>query len=244
MPYARKRSYSSRPFKRTRLYGKRRTFRKRPRARSVNVRTAGFLGAELKFVEQAGTNVSVPFAIAGSELDDATNKCLNPVAQGVGQSQRDGRQYIMKSIQVKGSVSCALRADSADAAIGGVTRVVLVMDKQTNGVQFNAEDVLDETIVNPIDAWRKLEFSKRFDILAEKTMTMHYTNSATDGSNTGSYAGVTKHFSFFKKLNVKVNCTTTGATIAAISDNSLHLFAFGFVASTNISWSSRLRFVG
>lgn len=244
MPYARKRSYSARPYaKRTRLFGKRRTVR-RPRARSLNVRTAGFLGAELKFLDSARANVSLTSAIAGSEIDNATALCLNGIIQGTGQSERDGRQYIMKSIQVNGIVFVPVANDKADAPPNSSVRILLIMDKQTNGVQFSAENVLDATIADNANAFRKLEFSRRFDILAEKRLNLDRTTSHNDAVATGSYTGQCKAFSFYKKLDVKVNCTATAATVASISDNSLHLMAITQNGDATITWSSRLRFVG
>ena len=58
-----------------------------------NVRTGGFLNMELKFYDTANTGININTSTDGSagEQDPTSKNCLNAVAQGDGEQQRDGR---------------------------------------------------------------------------------------------------------------------------------------------------------
>lgn len=210
-----------------------------------NYRTGGYEGLEVKFLDSTKAATAVVATAAGAEQDPATANCLNGVAQGDGESNRDGRKYTIKRVSVHGTVNLVVGDDQA-SAIGGVgVRVMLVHDSQTNGAQLNSEDVVADVANFDYLSFRNLQYEKRFKVLAEKTLTLDYINSQTDGSNTASLGGQRKHFSFDKKLNMPVICTGTTGTVAAISDNSLHLIA---IASTGVicqvAYNARIRFVG
>jgi len=216
-----------------------------------NPRIGGFMGIELKFkdtslVDQA---ITAPTNAAGGELDPATVLCLNPIAQGDGESERDGRQCMMKSCYVTGIISEPASSDNADAQSGGTYYVALVQDTQTNGAQLNSEDVF----TNPGGAaktaplvLRDLQYSARFKVL--DSVILHEPNkyALTDGTNTGSISGFHLPFKLSWNGEMPVTFTGTTASISTIQDNSLHVI--GYCSTTSgvpvISYNARVRFVG
>lgn len=200
---------------------------------------------ELKFLDTYLTAQSLGTTVAGSEVDPATFLCLNAIAQGDGESNRDGRQVVVKSINIRGDVSQTAIQDQADARASTVVRLLLVKDKQTNGAQLNAEDVLLDTSGLDVHSHRNLQYEQRFEVLWDKTIQLDFTTSQSDGVNTASTAGQKKPFHIYKKLDMPVNFTDTTAVVGSIADNSLHLIALATVAgSCTISYQARCRFFG
>lgn len=236
---------------RTSYVAKRRSF-KTGRLRRRNLRTAGFLGIEKKFMDTNNSGAGIPpDAVAGAEMDNTTMLCLNGIAQGDGESQRDGRKVTITRIDVHGTV--VYRHPSTEDNALPEVRILLVLDTQTNGAQFNSEDVL-VTGGEAVEGFRNLQHSTRFRVLAETWVkprgsgdAIAYNSTATD-----EIVRCTDYrfpFKFGKDLNLSVTYKDTGATVASITDNSLHIMAikgggnYGSGQPT-LAYSSRIRFVG
>lgn len=209
------------------------------------------MGTELKYVDTAlvDSAIAAPTDAAGAERDPATVLCLNPIAQGDGQTERDGRQCLLKSCYVTGIISEPASADNADAQAGGVYYVALVQDMQTNGAQLNSEDVF----TNPGGAaktaplvLRDLQYTARFKVL--DSVTLHEPNkyAFTDGAATGTISGFHLPFKLSWNGEMPVTFTGTTANVSTIQDNSLHIIAYCSTTSGTpvISYNSRVRFVG
>ncbi len=209
----------------------------------ANIRTGGFLGQELKFVDYE-KDANVVQTLAGSEFDP-TEGALNALAQADGPSSRDGRAVILKSVHVRGVIDTTVSTDGSEAL---VYRVVLYCDKQTNGAAPNAEDVFVDPSDADLDAFtlRNLAFSKRFRILSDQWYDAHAVAGYGNGStNKLFYKKIM--FKIDKKLNIPVNYTGTTAAISTIVDNSLHLLIVAGPTSgaqANAKYTSRVRFVG
>lgn len=217
----------------------------------ANMRTGGFEGMENKFVDYQNDAATLSLTWAGGELNPATPGCLSAVAQGDGESQRDGRVYHINSIHLRGYVE-APNAESQTAPLKDqLVRLCLVWDTQTNGATLNAEDVM-AAIGSGDDffSFRNLQYSKRFIVL--KDMTIRIPASAAGmnegASNLFAQANCKVPFKINKKFSkpIKVRCTGTTATVASISDNSLHLIGCCSenVNTATISFESRVRFSG
>lgn len=215
---------------------------------SMNVSNRGFLGMERKFLDTALEPAAIAAAIAGSEADPATLLCLNAMAQGDTQSSRDGRKVVLKSVQVKGTIDLA----PTDNVTNGdcVVFVALVLDKQTNGAQFNAEDVFVSTAlsgaVGPVSQpFRNLEWVQRFEVLATKTISMNQLGVAYNGTSVLPLSRK-ETFEFYRKLNIPVMFTSSSGTVSSIADNSLHVVAItsSNTAAPTIAYSARVRYVG
>lgn len=226
--------------------------------RVMNTRISGLMGMETKFFDNylVGSVLTAPTAATGGEHDPTATYtgCLNSVPPGDGGSERDGRNFRMKNITIKGQVR--LGAQVGQTGPDNLPRVfiALVLDKQTNGAQMSSEDCFVNPSGNAVlaaDPLLNLENSQRFRVLK----TAHIGPKDFAGSQAmgdypaGSIAerGVTVPFTLFVDLkNMMVNMTPSGGTVAGISDNSLHLIAFVNDTSSGavLDYNSRLRFVG
>jgi len=215
---------------------------------SLNVRTGGFLGKELKFLDQEVAATSIVATVASSEVDPATTNTLNAVAQGDGPSDRDGNRYIMKSVHVRGYINWGVLVAGSTPAADTFIRLLVLMDTQTNGAQFNAEDVLVDPSSANLDTVtpRNLQYAARFKVLADKIIRQHVASTGSNSGDTVDTAGVQVPFEIFRKLNVPVQCTGTSANVTAITNNSLHVMAISSDNGTRtptIRYFSRVRFI-
>lgn len=223
------------------------------RRRSLNPRTGGYMGIELKFYDQklingtlTGTNDAT-----GGEHDPSATLLLNTVTQGDGEQQRDGRKMTMRSIFIEGQVNCGSQTSQSAADAATVIYIALVLDTQTNGATLNSEDVFTniganaETSAFPA---RNLQNVTRYKVLATRKFVMDNVAITNDTGSTGGViqSGLVKRFKIYKKLYRQVLFKGTTETVANIVDNSLHIIAW--CTNTNLvpklSYISRLRFVG
>lgn len=220
-----------------------------------NIRQGGFRDLELKFRDSALTEVgfSGAAALTGGEFDPnyfdggATNMlCLNGIAQGDGEEQRDGRRVVLKSIFVTGYVTQGPLVNQTVGADVGRVILALVHDKQTNGAQLNSEDVFKNpsgSTAHVAHLVRNLQYSQRFDVLWKKTYVMPPLPTSYDGTNMEMGETGIK-FKVWRTLDLPVQFTGTGSTVASIADNSLHLIAFGSGAGLSLGYNARVRFIG
>ncbi len=216
----------------------------------MNYRTGGYEGLELKFHDSSRVDAApgTGTGMAGGEIDPTTLNCLNSMVQGNGQSERLGRKIRMRSINVKGRIH--IPSSQGDSVPSGVHQVMLalVLDKQTNAVQLNSEDVFVNPATNGgalATVFRNLEHSDRFRVLAVRKVVLHPDITSEDGGGGLSFAqaGSSKLFNIRVNLrNMQVLYTGTAGTIANIQDNSLHVLAFSNGGSPNITYNSRLRY--
>lgn len=216
----------------------------RPRAARANLRTAGYLGVELKFVDTTVNATALGQTWAGAEVDPAAN-CLFAPTMGTGESNREGRKAIMKKVQINGYVYRAQASDQADVRQSSIVKIALVLDQQTNATQLSAEDVYVDAD-NVECQFRELEYAQRFRVLWSTQLTLGDTVAATDGANTCSITGSLKPFSVYKTINIPVSFVANGGNVADIMDNSLHVIAVTSAPATTdyIVYQSRVRFVG
>lgn len=218
----------------------------------ANPRTGGFLGIETKFLDSGlvSSALSVSTAGAAGEKDPTTLNTICAIAQGDGESNRDGRTCMLKSVQVRGVIrEPFLEAQTTPLNENGYF-VAVVLDTQTNGAQLNSEDVF----VNPSGSnicgdqpMRNLQFINRFIVLWSKHIERPDRQGVSWDATIGEYSASGVKFSMYKKLALPMHFTGTTAAIANIADNSLHVIAWARVTSAlspTISYNARVRFVG
>lgn len=212
-----------------------------------NIRTAGFMGKELKFIDQE-YDAAVSAGLPGSEADPATVLCLNATAQGDGNSDRDGRRQYTNSIWVNGNVEFTALDTTAIGSTYYV-KLSLVLDTQTNGAQFAATSVYDEPTNSDIDvdAFRNLEYTHRFKVLKTVIVKQVVGAAVWDGDSIhkiGCKVPFRIRYKFKKPLITTY--TGTSAVVGNIADNSLHLIATQVQAAggshATLRYVSRCRF--
>lgn len=157
---------------------------------------------------------------------------LNLVAQGDGPTNRDGAQFRMKSLEIKGVTN----SDPASTT-PCYSRMDLILDTDPNGSTPVLTDIYDTTGSVPyFRAVRNLDNRNRFVILK----TWNYSYSPASGRE--SYS-----IKFYKQLDIKTLFTGTTATIANLKNNHLFLVITGDTASgsnpPNIACQTRIRYV-
>jgi len=217
----------------------------------VNQRIGGQLGREVKYCD---------FNVAGvvmtndnwtaAQLDPATPLCLNGIQMGDGPNQRDGRQYSILSVHIRGYCFVSSYKANTTPIPDTIFRLALVHDKQTNGTQMDPLNVFIGGAATSINGFRNLEYTQRFTVLEDMTFVktgesqVSVANSFDNGLKLIPFV-INKSF----KTPIKVQTTGAGATVASIIDNSLHLIGTtttegGSVGLTRITYWSRIRFVG
>lgn len=230
-------------------FKKRKTVPVTGRRRNANARTGGFIGLEKKFVDRVLTSSVLTNVWTTGEHDPATTG-LSPVAQGDGESNRDGRRYEIHSIQITGFVQTTSQKANSIPPADVVVRIALVLDKQTNAAQIAAENVFTVAAVPDTDGYRNLQFIERFQVLKEKRFKLNLTAATTNEGAVDSFScGAVKHLfkmSYKWKTPLKVNMKDTTAVISNVLDNSLHVIAVADNLGTVplLTYTSRLRFTG
>lgn len=228
---------------------KRRRRGEKPRQRYTYL--APRLGVERKYFDQTlgASTITAPIDASGGEHFPSATLTLNSIAQGDGETNRDGRRVNLDSIFLTGNIFVpALGSLSTQEQYPSVF-VALVLDKQCNGAQFNSEDVFKNTsgsarlATNPL---RNLQYSSRFKVLASKLIDLKPTQKVGDTTNQ-ERDGFQKSFKLYADLGGIVT-TFIGSTadVANIVDNNIGVVAY--CTSTDIGpllyYQSRLRFRG
>lgn len=211
---------------------------------SENPRTGGLLGIEYKYFDTVKSITAISNGWAGGEMDPASYNTLCVPIKGTGASERDGDHIVIKNIQIRGVVKFTVKSDQSDSNGPWEATVLMVLDRQTNGAQLNAEDVMND-VAPKTHSFRNLEYRRRFRILASKRVILHQTSAFTDGSNTGTYTGNGRLFHMNVRCNIPVDFSGNGGTIADITNNSIHLIACSESSSVlSLEYHARCRFVG
>ncbi len=149
---------------------------------------------------------------------------LTVIPEGNGESERIGRKICIKSISWKFEATLPTTAIAANTS--DLLKFFIVQDRQTNGAQFAATDLLD------LDAWdsfNNLANSKRFKVLMTKTITLR--------AHAGSGRGTTDTLSYGEDIRYSIG--SKQCSIEIEYDNSANTGAIGTVRSNNIYWCTQ-----
>lgn len=210
-----------------------------------NARTGGFLGIETKFFDTETTDDA--FAVTWAPMEPATTN-LTAIAQGDGESNRDGRKYSIKSIHLKGWVHTNTAEAQTAPQSDHMVRIVLVLDKQTNGAQLTATQVFDGGQTEDTLAFRNLQFTKRFTILFDRFIRIPNSQGdmAQGGVDLFANALLRVPFKYNKVFTTPIEVLMSGTTadIANVTDNSIHMIGVSTHTTSLLSYQCRVRFVG
>ncbi len=215
-------------------------------ARSKNVS----FGTELKFYDQklVGAALTAPTDASGAEHNPSSILNLTTMAQGDGESNRDGRKALVKSVYVTGNISVAAQINQTAVDVGASIYIALVHDKQTNGAQLDSEKVFTNpgaTAVTAANPLRNLKFSARFKILDRVEIQLPQGEPVYDGTNI-EIGGFHVPFKLSWRGAMPIIYNNTTETVASITDNSIQIVAYcnSVTQVPAISYNSRTRFVG
>lgn len=197
--------------------------------RSLLMANAISTQSEKKFSDVAAGGVGVAFTTAGTPGSwTVAPILLNGLVQGTTGSTRVGRKILMKSIYIRLNFYLA-----ATTTGGGRLRVLVVHDKQSNGLAPAVTDIL---LANSNISPNNLSNSDRF-------VTIFDEESDPIGA-TSEYGTTMK---MFKNLGLDTSYNTGNAgTIADISTGSVYLLfsqSSMLIANPQVDYRSRIRFV-
>lgn len=226
--------------------------RRRRRRRKPTTNIAINLGIELKFYDKFVVNFGLVTATdtSGGVLNPVGGNTLSSMAQGNGQSQREGRRVTWKNIFITGVITANLQVDQTALDITPIVFLALVQDNQTNGLQFASQSVYinpSGSILLGTNLLRNLQQSKRFKILKTWRSTLPDPEATFDGTNieqSGFHIPFTMFHQFGRNVVVNHSLITEGVT----NSTDLSISLIGWTTQDTlvplISYNSRLRYYG
>ncbi len=178
------------------------------------------INVEFKFLDFNATAAGQPESVTLGQVSN--------IAQGDGGSARDGNQVKLTGIYL--TYMWTISASATNTQV----RVLLVLDKQTNGVIYAAGDLLHDTSINDnIVSPYNLDNKYRFRVLYDR---VHHL------SDNGNQSVSVKRYI---KMNEKLRFDGTTADIANLTSSSITLVTMSS-ETTNvplITRNVRLRYV-
>ncbi len=173
-------------------------------------RRSGFYGGaigELKFHDLDIDDATI--ASNGTIVEDS---CV-VIAQGVTEIQRIGRKCTIRSINWRFNIR--LPAGTSSTTTADTVRVLLYLDKQTNGATATVTALLES---DDYQSFNNLANKSRFRTLMDRTYDMN-TELSGDGTTVDS-PRFNFNDTFFKKVNIPIEYdSTTGAITEQRSNN-------------------------
>ncbi len=202
-------------------------------------RKAGYYGkfnrgatSELKFHD---VDYDDSVVAAGAVVNTAGS--LNLIAQGVTESTRVGRKCTIMSIGCRYDITLPQIADSSPG-FGDVIRVIVYLDKQTNGAIAANTDILETA---DYQSFNNLSNKSRFRILHDKTFDMNYVAGGGDAT-ANSYAGGAVTNTWFKKCSIPLEFSSTTGALTELRSNNINIMVCSKHGISGIASKWRFRF--
>ncbi len=213
---------------------------------SMNKRTGGFRGIELKFFDTSRTPIALTTAWTTNTASTPLAAHPSTCSLGTGEEQHIGRVYTIKSMFIRFRFD--VNPETGATPLRDLEfRVAVVWDKQTNGAPA-AGFVFDTGTSDDLSAFQNLQNSHRFDVLWDsgvQTIVRSFMNSS-DAVGNFETGAICRRLNMYKKFPKGIRVQTDGpdADIADVTDNSIYVISIGDSAAVNMSWESRMRFTG
>ncbi len=193
-------------------------------------------GGELKFHD-----IVVDDAIVASAGAIQNGGTINIIAQGVTESERVGRKCSIKKIHWRYTLSMPPVDAQALPAVPDVCRVILYVDKQTNGAPAVVLDILQTAQYH---SYRNLSQSGRFVILLDRLHQMNHQTGWSDAAGVSSQAGTTMERTYNKNCNIPIEYDDTASTgvLTTIRTNNLGVLLISRNGICGFASTFRLRF--
>ncbi len=144
---------------------------------------------------------------------------LTIVPEGTGESERIGRKFHIHRISILYGLQLPAATDASKTT--DTVRCMLVQDRQTNGAQFVATDLIDSDVLN---SFNNLANKNRFKVLYKQEYTLKAGGAAPSGA------------SFIFSEDRAYLRFTLNVSIQIEYDNSLTTGVIATVKSNNIYW--------
>lgn len=159
--------------------------------------------------------------------DPATLNTLFAPTTGNDISNREARNVYVHTIRIKGYLRISGDLSTVNLPKCPTVRIILVIDKQTNGTQMTGNNLMASSTGDSILAFVNTANFGRFEILKDKMIQLDFPISAVSATNT-SFPNTQRYFkikhTFKTPLRINFN-SNDGGTVADIVDNSFHIVA-------------------
>ncbi len=160
---------------------------------------------------------------------------LNPVPRGTTLTNRIGRKIYIRSLHVFYTITLQSTAVLADMA--NEVRILIVVDKQTNGAAAVIADVLETATTR---SFHNLDHSSRFDYIWDKRFAL--TTVASGGTNSHESTQCGKIFKKFKRpIVVEFEEPGTGV-LSTITTHNLLCFLVSTRGNAEVDIKFRIRY--
>lgn len=209
----------------------------------------GSLVARRRYRSNTGRNVEVKYAevtVANTTIGTASQFLTSLAAlvdQGTGESQRIGRKYTIKSINIRGE--CVLPSEGASSAnYCDEVRVIVVQDKQPNGATATFSDIYATAVSTgtPVIDWRafrNMENIQRFNVLADRTYSLN--DFIVNNADT-THTNYCKQMSIFRKCNINVEMKGTTAAVSNLISNNVSVYAISARGLAQVGFVARIHY--
>lgn len=183
------------------------------------------------------------------DVDDATiagggviqKNSIVGIAQGTGESERNGRKCTIKHISWTWSLELPTQDAAATPGGGDTVRLIVYLDKQTNGATAQVANIFES---DNFQSYRNLANQGRFDILYDKTITLNRMTLASDNNAVVSEANVYVNGKFDKACNIPLEFDNVTGAIAEMKTNNISIMTFSDAGVTTMASKVRVRFRG
>ena len=164
------------------------------------------------------------------------------IAIGTGDSQRIGRKIRIKSIFAHITLVLSGINDQADRPVGDIVRIIVHVNKQTNGAQGSVTSLL---VSSNYDAYRNLNNSNRYRVLLDRTYAINPRTDRTDGTLTDtSSTTVQYHKEAMTGLDLVIDYAADDGTLSTNTSNSLNVLFIARSSLTLLDVNFRIRYTG
>ncbi len=233
----------------SRLYVRRGMAMRRRRGRfrkARNARTGGWVGRELKFIDNEvdATAVAITWGVA----HNATTNCLFSIETGTAENNRVGRIANIVALNIRGEIILPAAESQPTPTEDHVCRLCLVLDTQTNKAEVVPGDVMKDTVANDYLTFRNLQNVSRFKVLWDRSFVFKPAQTNEGAANLFANGAIKKYFKIFKKFSPPLRLTFVGTatppTVAQLTTNSLSMISIATSATITVSHIARARFTG
>lgn len=161
---------------------------------------------------------------------------VNKVAQGVGESDRIGRKFTIKRIEMA-SIWILPGLTAINAGYDTILCLVY-LDKQANGVAATITDLLTDTVNDKALSRSNVANKNRFRILKRFLITISpNTTDSADGT-----VSVARHTDWSIPCNIPIEMSATSGAMSTIRSNNIGLAFISQIGNAAVKFTTRIYF--
>lgn len=202
-------------------------------------RTTGYYGRfnrrdktpELKFFDT--DSVTGPISTTG-----LIQNSVCQIPRGAGESERIGRNAQLKKFGIK--YTCGLATVTTADGTSDTVRIIVYLDKQTNGASATPQQILEDIGANAdYQSFRNIENTTRFQTIMDNTHTLNATAGLAVGTGIVEYAN-----QFYKDFNVIVEFDGATGNISEMRTNNIGILFITKAGKIDVQFTTRVRYFG